>query len=155
MYLGNMLKAIDNPDTDNDSRGTLRGRLLHLQRMVRVVQAENSQLKDKIAVLEHKKNIASVKFERRERELIKAAGITLYDSEFVEYQGAKFKRKFYGEFQRIPFCISCSYPLSSPDWFYPYSCNKCGVDAIICPDDLIGILMDAAREFPNRPKSET
>lgn len=149
-----MLKAIHNSDIDSDSRGTLRGRLLLLQRMYRVVQGENSQLKDEIAVLEEKKNIATEKFEQREQELIKAAGVTLYDSEFVEYQGAKFKRKFYGEFQRVPFCIGCNYPLSSPEWFYPYSCNKCGIDAIFCPDDLIGILLDAAKRFPNRPKSE-
>lgn len=108
----------------------LRERLITAERTINHLEKENVNLKQENARLKEQNN----KFVEQ------LAQFRISGDEFVEAQGAFFKRKPGGGYHETEYCPGCKMPLSSFGGDFPYSCERCKIHLDFFLNDVPNIL---------------
>ena len=70
-------------------------------------------------------------------------------NEFIQYKGAKFRRKPSGGYEDTAYCISCEVGMSSTQsGTMPFVCGKCSALSGFKARDLVKVLSEVAKEYP-------
>ena len=67
---------------------------------------------------------------------------------FVDYMGAKFKRKPSGGYEKSVYCPCCEVGMAAVDNDDPYVCGKCNSMTTFTRGELPSILDEIASEYP-------
>jgi hypothetical protein len=68
-------------------------------------------------------------------------------SPFIEYRGAKFKRKPSGGFEESPYCLKCEGGMFALENMFPFSCGSCGGTAGFKGGEIKKVLREVESEF--------
>ena len=96
------------------------------------------------------KELATVKEENKHlKEEIERLKAQIPKKEFVKFEGAKFKRKPSGGFEKTVYCPICECGMSSPhDGRMPFICAQGHASTTFHKNQLPKILQELEKEFP-------
>ncbi len=126
-----LMDLIEKLINERGNAAVMEKRLVLIKEEAAALDKKNSELTRRVEFLE-KDNLAL-----REKLAVFAKA-----EEFVEFEGAAFKRKSDGTFHQAIYCPIHHLPASSSDARFPYSCpNKnCGWASHITPRDLASVI---------------
>ncbi|HAV62887.1 MAG TPA: hypothetical protein DCY13_11045 [Verrucomicrobiales bacterium] len=116
-----------------------------LQQLANNLDAELARLRDerRHVMAENLELAARVKVLEQEVARMKAAGMAIPEApaEFVEHQGALFKREASGRFHDRPHCRNCRRPMRMIAADLPFTCGTCRVSSFFKASELNDILV--------------
>lgn len=130
----NPLTLLEKAINEHGSSVILGHHLSLVKEMLSKVEKEKSDLEKLLSsareeIIELKKKIPSTKF--------------------IEYRGAKFKRKPSGGYENSVYCPSCEVGMATiQDSDMPFVCGKCNALTSFTFHDLISVLKEVAIEYP-------
>lgn len=130
----NPLSLLEKAINEHGSATILKERLLLVREMLDKVEREKSEIEKEL-------NLA-----KKEIESLKAQ---IPGKSFVEYMGAKFKRKPSGSFESSVYCPICECGMSSLSHSgSPFICAKCHATTTFSKGQLNQVLGELKHEFP-------
>ncbi len=111
-----LLDAIEKLINERGSAAIMRERLALIREQAQVLEKQIAQLQQENAAL--KDRVSDL-----ERQVSSAAA----SAEFIECQGALFKRKPTGGYHLAVYCPRCRGPMISLEDEIPFHCGPCGV----------------------------
>jgi hypothetical protein len=107
-----------------------------------------SLVKEMLAKVEKEKSDLE-KFLSDAREEIIELKKKIPSSKFVEYRGAKFKRRPSGGYENSVYCPACEVGMATtPGGNMPFVCGKCHALTTFRSHDLNSVLSEVAIEYP-------
>jgi len=119
--------------TEHGSASILKERLLLLRDQLQALELENERLQSALAYREKE----NAELKRQIAEQAKA-------EEFVEHEGALFKRRPGGGYHKAVYCPYCRAPLGSLEGVLPYNCGRCKIMLDFTGEDLARIMGEIA-----------
>lgn len=129
----NPLTLLEKAINEHGSAVILKERLTLVKEMLAKVEKEKADLENKLSnarkeIIELKEQVPSAKF--------------------VEYMGAKFKRKPSGGYENSVYCPSCETGMSGAIDGMPFVCGKCHALTTFTSHDLPSVLKEVSSEYP-------
>lgn len=130
----NPLALLEKAINEHGSSSILNERILLVKEMLDKVEIEKAELEKSL---------------RAAREEIEELKKKIPGSKFVEYRGAKFRRKPSGGYENAVYCPSCETGMATiPNKGLPFACARCNALTTFCSQDLSSILEEVAAEYP-------
>ncbi|MEL4387991.1 hypothetical protein [Shewanella xiamenensis] len=113
-----------------------------------VILKERLELvKEALAKAEKEKSLLEIALGKANEEIAELKK-QIPSSKFVEYRGAKFKRKPSGGYENSIYCPSCEVGMGSLDGDMPFVCGKCHSLTSFNSKELNLVLNEVSKEFP-------
>ena len=129
----NPLALLEKLINEHGSSAILKERLELLRDQMAALQGENAKLKTDLAAAR--------------AEVARHASL-VPNARFVEYRGAKFKRKPSGGFEPSVYCPSCEVGMATiPRAGMPFACGKCNALSGFTSSELASVLAEVHAEF--------
>lgn len=78
----------------------------------------------KVAKVEKEKNELKITLEKEKAKIV-SLNRQILNAKFIEYRGAKFKRKPSGGYEHLAYCPACEVEMGALGGEKPYVCGKC------------------------------
>lgn len=106
-----------------------------------------SLVKEMLAKVEKEKTYLEKELSNARKEIIELKE-KIPSTNFVDFMGAKFKRKPSGGYENSVYCPSCETGMSSAIDGMPFVCGKCHALTTFTSHDLSSVLREVSNEYP-------
>ena len=129
----NPLSLLEKAINEHGSSTILKERIVLVKEMLDKVVKEKNELETKLKKAENK---------------IEELKSQIPNSAFVEYRGAKFKRKPSGGFEETAYCLSCETGMASTSsGNQPFVCGKCHGLSGFKARELTKVIAEVTKEY--------